>query len=209
MKKVLIAIGIIGIILVGGALVYKSLTKEKISMPNLNGKKIAMLIAFRDFRDVEYFIPRDIFVGAGAEVVPVSTERGIAVGADGGEVEVRISAAEFRVENFDAVVFIGGPGMAKQLDNSEFHRIAKETAENDKVLGAICIAPAILAKAGALQGRKATVWTSPLDKSAVKILEENEAIFQKDSVVVEGKIITGSGPEAAENFAQAIIKLLE
>jgi len=207
MKKVLLLIIIIVIIIVGGFLVYQNLTKkkiEKISMPDLKNRKIAMVIAFRDFRDVEYFIPRDIFAGAEVEVTAVSTEKGIAIGADGGEVEVRTSAAEFRVENFDSVVFIGGPGMAKQLDNSEFQQIAREAVENNKILGAICVAPAVLAKAGLLQGKKATVWSSPLDKSAVKILKENGADFQSESVVVEGNIITANGPGAAKEFAEKI-----
>ena len=68
-------------------------------------------------------------------------------------------------------------------------RIAKETIESNKILGAICIAPAILARAGVLQGKKATVWNSPLDKSAVKILKENGAVFDNKPVIIDEKII--------------------
>lgn len=208
MKRVLIIIGIIGIILVGGVLVYKKLTREKISMPDLSGKKIAMLIAFREFRDEEYFLPKEILESAGAEIKTASTEKGVAIGADGGEAKVDFLVEETNPANFDAIVFVGGPGALKYLDNEKSYQLAQKTIEADKILSAICIAPAILAKAGVLNGKKATVWSSPLDKSAVKILEENGAIFQKDSVVVDGKIITGSGPEAAEEFSQALIKIL-
>ena len=180
-------------------------------MPNLNileDKKIAMVIAFRDFRDVEYFIPRDILKGAGAEIVPVSSQKGIAIGADGGEVEVNLTTSEFRTEDFDALVYIGGPGMVKKIDDEDFHKIAKEMAKAEKVLGAICIGPALLAKAGVLEGKKATVWSSPLDRSPIKILEENGAIYEDKDVVVDNKIVTANGPAAAKKFGQTLIEVL-
>jgi len=58
-----------------------------------------------------------------------------------------------------------------------------------------------------LKGRKATVWQSPLDKSAVKILKEEGADYQKGPVVVDGKIVTANGPGAARKFAETIIKV--
>lgn len=174
----------------------------------LAGKKIAMVIAFRDFRDIEYFIPRDTLIGAGAQVVNISSQKGIAIGADGGEVQVSLTPEEFKVGDFDATVFIGGSGMAKNLDSEGFQKMAQETAKAGKVLGAICIAPALLAKAGVLEGKKATVWSSPLDKSAVKILKEEGATYVIEDVVVDGKLVTASGPSAAKEFGEIVVKLL-
>lgn len=212
MRRILLIILIIVIILIVGVFVYKNLKKEikhNIYMTEiLQGKKIAMLIAFRDFRDEEYFIPKQILEEAGAEIKTASKERGTAIGADGGEAEVDFLIEEINPADFDAIVFIGGPGALKYLDNEKSYQLARETIKADKVLGAICIAPAILAKSGVLKGKKATVWSSVMDKSAVKILEENGAVFQKDSVVVDGKIITADGPGAAKEFAEALIELL-
>ncbi len=180
-------------------------------MPNqniLNNKKIAIVIAFRDFRDIEYFIPKDILVRAGAKIFNVSTQKGIAIGADGGEVQIDFTIEEFRAEDFDAVIFIGGSGMGKNLDNKSFHKIAKEIVESDKILGAICIAPAMLAKAGLLQGRRATVWSGPLDKSAIKMLQDGGAEYVNESVIADGKIVTASGPAAAKEFAEILVQLL-
>jgi len=217
MKRALLFIGIIVIIIIG-VLIYKGLVKEtgqellpeeKITMPKtLQGKTIAMVTAFRDFRDIEYFIPRDVLAGAGAKIVTVSSQKGIAIGADGGEATVDLGVSEFKVEDFDAVVFIGGPGMAKKLDDEGFQKIARDTIKADKVLGAICISPALLANAGVLEGKKATVWSAPLQKEAIKILQENGAIYEDKTVVVDGKIVTGNGPEAAKEFAQALIEVL-
>lgn len=167
-----------------------------------------MVIAFRDFLDIEYFISRDTLRGAGAQITNVSSQKGTAIGADGGEVEVLLTASNLRAGDFNAVIFIGGPGMGKKLEDESFQKIAKDTIEAGKVLGAICISPALLAKAGVLEGKNATVWSSPLDKSPVKMLKEGGAVYLDEDVVVDGKIITANGPGAAKKFAQILIEIL-
>ena len=210
MKKNLIFIGIIVILIVAGIFIYKGLTKkEEISMPeNLVGKKIAMIIAFRDFRDAEYFVPKEILEKAGIEVKTASNKKGIAIGADGGDVKVDLLVSEINPAEFAAVVFIGGSGCLENLDNESSYRVAQETVSQNRVLASICISPVILAKAGVLEGKKATVWSSVMDRSPIKILQNNGAIYEDKRVVVEGKIITGNGPEAAEEFGKAIVEAL-
>jgi len=172
----------------------------------LGNKKIAIIIAFRDFRDQEYFIPKQVLEGAGVEITTVSASLGVAIGADGGEVRIDILLENLKPENFDAVIFIGGPGCLKYLDNENSYKVIKETISKNKVLGAICVSPVILAKAGILEGKKATVWSSPLDKSQIRILEENGVVYQSGLVVIDGKIITGNGPLAAKEFGEAIVR---
>ena len=215
MRKNLILILIIVIVIIGGFFGYKNLTKKeekvspKIVMPGtLENKKIAMIIAFRDFRDAEYFLPKEILEKAGAKITTVSTKMGTAIGADGVDTEVDLLVENLNVADFDAIVFIGGPGALDYLDNENSYRVAKETVEKNKVLGSICVSPVILAKAGVLSGKRATVWSSPLDRGPVKILKDNGAIYEDKSVVVDGKIVTGIGPEAAEEFGEALIEVL-
>ncbi len=217
MKKILFLIVMTAIIIISGVLVYQSLIKEgervssfeKNTMPEILGdKKISIIIAFRDFRDEEYFIPKGILEGAGAKVTTVSTKPGTAIGANGGDVEVNLLLENLNPVDFDAVVFIGGSGCLKNLDNEKSYRIIKETVSQNKVLASICISPIILAKAGVLEGKKATVWNSAMDKSGIKILENSGAIFQSDSVVTDGKIVTANGPNAAKEFGQAIIETM-
>lgn len=167
-----------------------------------------MVIAFRDFRDEEYFVPKEIFEKAGIDVITASSQKGTAIGSQGGDTNVELFLQDINAADFDTVVFIGGQGAHRHLDDSQFHRVAQEAVKQNKILGAICIAPAILAKAGVLVGKKATVWSSALDKSAVKILQENGAIYQPEAVVQDENIITANGPAAAHDFGNAILKAL-
>lgn len=177
-------------------------------MPSLTGKKAAMIIGFRDFRDEEYFIPKQVLEEAGIKIITVSSKSGTAVGIQGGEAKVDALLEDVKPEDYDVILFVGGSGALKYQDDENCHRIIKEAAAAKKILAAICIAPVILAKAGALQGKKATVWNSAMDKSAVKTLEENGAIFVQNPVVVDGTIVTASGPDWAKEFADEIITLL-
>ena len=136
--------------------------------------KILFVIAKNGFRDVEYFTPKEILEKAGHSVKTASNGKTgeIANGADEGKVKIDIDISDADADDFDAVVFVGGPGALENLDNEESYRLAREVSAKKKLLAAICIAPAILAKAGVLKNRKATVWTSVSDKSAVEILRK-------------------------------------
>lgn len=179
-------------------------------MPNQNisGKKVVIIVAFRDFKDEEYFVPKEILEKAGAEIKTASNRIGTAIGADGGEIKVDFLVSEINPAEFNVIIFIGGSGCLENLDNESSYQVAKATVLQGKVLASICISPVILAKAGVLKGKKATVWTNQMDKSAVKILEDNGVAFKDKPVVVDGKIITGSGPQAAEEFGMKIVEIL-
>lgn len=182
---------------------------RKPSASNGANKKVVLVVAFRDFRDDEYFVPREILEKAGAEIKTASNKAGIARGTDGGEAKVDLLVSDVNPTDFSGAVFIGGPGCLKNLDNEVSYQMAKETISQNKALAAICISPVILAKAGVLRGKKATVWSSPLDKSPIRILQENGAVYQDAPVAVDDKIVTADGPAAAKEFTYAIVEILK
>lgn len=177
------------------------------NMPD-SDKKTLMVIAFRDFRDEEYFTPKKILEDAGLEVKTASNKKGVAIGADGGETEVDFLISEINPDDFNAIIFIGGPGCLNALDSEDSYHLIREAVSKEKILAAICISPVILAKAGTLKGKNATVWNSALERSPVRTLEDNGAIYEDESVVIDGKIITANGPAAAKEFAEEIVRLL-
>lgn len=174
----------------------------------LAGKKILMVIARKNFRDEEYFIPREIFQQAGLEVTTASSKVGATLGVLGGEAEATLSIKEIQVADFDAVVFVGGDGAQEYFQSEEAHRLAREFQSNSKIVGAICIAPVILSEAGVLQGKTGTVWQSILDKTGPKALQRGGCALGKNHVEQSGNIITADGREASEEFARAITRAL-
>ena len=113
--------------------------------------------------------------------------KGLAIGADGGEVDIEMSLDEVTVDNLDVLLFIDGSGCLRHLDNEKSYRIARGTFSKGVMLSAICISSVILAKTGLLDGREATVWIGSIDRSAVKISEDHGAKLRDESVVVTGK----------------------
>ncbi|PIU16083.1 DJ-1 family protein [bacterium (Candidatus Gribaldobacteria) CG08_land_8_20_14_0_20_39_15] len=170
-------------------------------------KQIAMVIAQQDFRDEEYFIPKAIFETAGFEIKTIGLNMGEALGFFGSVAAVDLTADKVKPDEFAAVVFIGGSGMEKLMDNKELHKLAQAAVKQGKIVAGICIAPAILAKAGVLSGKKATVWADEKNRAAVKILEQNGAYYIAEPVVIDGKIITANGPYSARKFAEEIVKM--
>ena len=159
MQKIYFVLSIvIAIIMVvsGGILIFlnkKAPTEVSMKEQSLSSKKIVIVIAFKDFRDEEYFVPKEILEKSGVEIKTASNKTGQAMGADGGEVLIDYKLEDIDLNNFDAVVFVGGPGCIENLDNENSYNLAKETVAKNKLLASICVSPVILAKAGVLKGK--------------------------------------------------------
>lgn len=169
----------------------------------INDKKILMIIAPKDFRDAEYNEPRKIFDDNDMLVKVASINIGNALGVEGIVVPIDLTVSEANAEDYDAVVFIGGPGMAKIAGENSLITLAQKFFMAGKLTAAICIAPSILAKARILKGRNATAWPG-----AKYELIKGGANFVADSVVVDGSVITADGPQSAKAFGEMIISYL-
>lgn len=174
----------------------------------LIAKKLLTVIAHKDFRDEEYFIPKEIYYRYGILETTASSKTGMAIGVLGGEAEVTMNIKDAKAEDFDGVVFVGGDGAQEYFEDEEAHRIAQEFNDAGKIVGAICIAPVILAKAGVLKGKIATVWQNAMDKTGPKALKASDCLLSKKSVEMSGNIITANGREASEEFARLIAQEL-
>ncbi len=166
-------------------------------------KTVALVIAAKTFRDEEYQIPKNILERMGIKVITVSTTLGLAEGKLGLKVQPDILLPELTGKQLDALIFVGGGGSCQYFEDKTAHELAWNFYNQGKIVGAICIAPVILANAGLLKDRKATVFPDGSDK-----LQAGGAIYTGGMVEVDGRIITGCGPEAAEKFGNELVKLL-
>ena len=164
---------------------------------------VLMVIAPAVFRDEEYAHPKEVLEGRGASVTTASTRVGTCQGKLGMTAEATLAVADANAADYDAVVFIGGGGAAVFFDDPLAHTLARSALESGKVLAAICIAPSILARAGLLDGVRATAFASQHDD-----LVAHGALWTGAPVEVDGRIITANGPAAARDFGSAIADML-
>ena len=172
-------------------------------MGKLNGKKVLMIIAKDQFRDEEYAEPRKILEGEGASITVASSSLNKSKGMLGMIVKPDILVSDVKVQDYDAVIFVGGMGSSEYWDNPTAHKIAKDAYNAGKVVSAICIAPVTLARAGLLKGKRATVFPSEIDK-----IKAGGAIYGSGEVEKDGKIITGSGPIVASKFGKTVVQAM-
>lgn len=176
---------------------------QEVEKMDLSDKKILMVLAPDRFRDEEYFTPRQILERYGAKITVASKEKEAISIIEKKKVKIDVLLKDATAD-YDAVVFVGGPGSATYFNDKVALNLAKNAYEKGKVVAAICIAPVILANSGILQGKKATVWSSE-----EKNLEDKGATYTGKPVTQDGKIITASSPDAAKEFAETIAKALK
>lgn len=167
-------------------------------------KSALLVIAQQVFRDEEYAQPKAVLEAAGIDVVTASQQPGPAVGKLGLVATADISVVDAVERHWDAVAFIGGAGAAVFFDDCDAHRIARENYLAGHVVGAICIAPSVLAHAGLLEGVTATAFSSQRED-----LLAHGAHWSDAPVVVAGRIVTANGPSAAQEFGHRLVELLE
>lgn len=167
-------------------------------------KKIAMFIAFHGFRDEEYTEPKKILETAGHKVVTVSTAKGEARGKFRVTAQVDKTVDEINAADYDALTLVGGPGALEYLDTPKVYAVFKKAMELGKLVGAICISPVILARAGLLKGKKAACWP---DGGAE--VEKSGGKYTGAEVEIDGKLITASGPLPAKKYGQALTEALK
>src|SRR3989344_1260370 len=172
-----------------------------------------IIIAQQGFQDQEYAGTRKGLEEGGYAITVASTAVGVCTGKFGGKEQASLSLKDVDVSNFEKIAFIGGPGAAALADDTEAKRIARDAVSQGKILGAICIAATILARAGVLKGKKATVWDPSTSSGQAapptpsQVLQECGAIYTGEDVTVDGKIVTGNGPGAAEKFGKVLAEL--
>lgn len=172
-------------------------------LPDLTDMRVVMVISQRDFRDEELFEPKAVWEKAGAEVVAASSSLDEATGMLGGRAQPDVLLSEVAPEEFQAVVFVGGAGAQEYWEDDTAHAVARQAAEQGKIVAAICFAPVTLANAGVLDGKKATVWKTESGR-----LRAQGATYTGADVEVDGQIITGNGPDAVDEFATAVAHAL-
>lgn len=160
--------------------------------------KTALLLVADGTEEMEAVIIADILVRGNMKLTiasvagrQVTCSRGVRLVAD-------VDFNEIKHQSFDAVILPGGlPGAQHLSDDKGLIAFLREHIRQDRFLGAICAAPAlVLAKHGLLEGKQATCYPG---------FEDAIDNFIDQPVVSDGNILTSKGPGTAIPFALAIL----
>jgi len=165
------------------------------------GRRVLLVVPAHGFQDQELYETRRALELAGVQVMVASTRMGPLIGMAGGTASADVLLNQVSVDNFDAVVFIGGTGTAEYVRNPMVQNLARQVSVRHKVLAAIGTAPTILASAGVLRGARVTAYISEQERIA-----RAGAIYTGNPAEKDGLIITATGALAVPLFAKAILE---
>lgn len=174
----------------------------------MEGPKVILVIAFNGFQQIEYNIPKEILKNAGFNVITASDKMGAAIAKDGSSADVDVLITKIKLDEYEGIFFIGGPGALEHLDNEHSYAILKKAHATNTPFGAICISTRILAKAGVLRGKIATGWNG--DGELDSLYQDCGVDYaREEKVVVSDGVVTATGPHAAKEFGEEIIGVLQ
>jgi len=151
------------------------------------------------FEEIEALTIVDVLRRAGIEVETVGIVGSVIQGAHGVKVMTDKRLMEVRADQYDAIVLPGGSGYKNLARSSILMKMLKEFNARNKVIGAICAAPAILAKEGLLDDKRATIYPG---------MEKQLSYPRGNRVVVDGNIVTSQAPGTAMELSLALVKKL-
>jgi protease I len=172
----------------------------------LEGKRVAFLMANEGVEQVEYFEPRKAVEEAGAEVDVISTEAGQIQGfehLDKGETwEADKTTSEARADDYDGVVLPGGVANPDNLRaDKDAVRFLREFFAAGKPVGAICHAPWVLVEADVVDGREVT--SNPKIQTDIRNAGGN---WVDEEVVVDSGLVTSRRPDDIPAFNAKIVE---
>lgn len=167
--------------------------------------KKSYLFLAEGFEDIEAISVVDVLRRGGVEVEMVSiTGQKQVKSAHGIEVVADRTFEEIKWEEADCLICPGGmPGAQYLSECSPLLQLLQQQYESDRLLAAICAAPALVF--GKLNlGKQLQMTCYPGFEGVLP----NNFVVSSQGVVVDGKIITAKGPGLAIQFGLAILKEL-
>lgn len=163
-------------------------------------KRILCLLA-PGFEEIEAVTPIDLLRRAGAEVVVASLNgESLVTGRSKLVLQADAALVDVADKDFDLLLLPGGPGVQALRADGRPANLARKFFDAEKLVGAICAAPAVLKDAGLLGNRNFTAHFS--------IYEEVPGAQAQERVVRDGNILTARGAGTALDFGLALVRTL-
>jgi len=164
----------------------------------------AAVIFAPGFEEIEALTVVDVLRRCNIYVDIVGTKNEAIEGSHNVKISPDKNIDDVNINEYDALILPGGaPGYINLREDERVINLLKNAFENNKIIAAICASPTVLAHAGILNGKKATVYPGMEDE-----IREGGAIVDNSLVVQDGNIITSRGPATAMLFALKLAEIL-
>jgi protease I len=164
-------------------------------------KRVLLVVPQQAFQDQELFETKRALELAGVPVQVASTRLTSITGMLGGTANADLLLNQAKLSDYSGVVFIGGAGVSEYFSNPTALNLARQAAEQRKVLAAIGTAPTILANAGVLKGVRVTGYLPEQAR-----IVAGGANYTGNAVEKDGLMITATSAPAVPLFVQAIVE---
>ncbi len=155
------------------------------------------------FEEAEALVPVDLLRRAGVETALVSVAGGPVTGSHGICVQAQLTLEQVELDRARMLVLPGGGlGVSNLGREPRVARLVKEAAGRGLWVAAICAAPTLLARWGLLDGRRAVCFPGMEDQLAPALAQPGQ------SVVEDGRFITGRAAGSAFDFGLALVRVL-
>ncbi len=172
----------------------------------MNHNPIVLVILAQGCEELEAVTIIDLLRRGGVDVTVAGLDDEVVLASRGVRLVPDCTLEEAMLEQrpYDMVVLPGGGGGSTNLGNdARVIKLLSQMAERDRYTCAICAAPMVLAKAGVLDGKRATAYPGVLESMEVPGLT-----YTGEAVVHDGKVITSRGPGTAMDFGLALVGAL-
>ncbi|MBT8060803.1 MAG: DJ-1/PfpI family protein [Gammaproteobacteria bacterium] len=144
----------------------------------------------------------DLLRRGGIEVVAAGLSDGPVTGSRGTRILPDTTLDEALETDFDMVVLPGGlPGSDHLAADDRVTGLLRRMNESGRFVGAVCAAPKVLARAGILDGKRATAFPGVLQAEA-------HPDIGGEPVVRDGTVITSRSAGTAMDFGLALVEAL-
>lgn len=117
---------------------------------------------------------------------------------------------DVNVDEFDALVIPGGfadAGFYEEALSEPFLDVIRNFDKRQAPIAAVCVGSLSLAAAGILNGRRATIYHQIGGKRKAE-LENYGAVFVDEPIVVDGNVMTSTGPGTGIELALKLLEVL-
>lgn len=116
--------------------------------------------------------------------------------------------SDLDLDSFDALAVPGGfdgAGFYQDALSEEFLAVIRHFESRGKIVASVCVASLALGAAGILHGRRATTYHQVGGKRKAQ-LEGYGAQFVDEAIVIDGTLMTSTGPGTAIEVAFALLR---